>query len=67
MTAAHLTSDRFYMKKKENMDTTPIPRSQVIGEVEPGLLDELRLEYEDRKFPHWQKSTRVALTSDQVY
>lgn len=47
--AIHLTLGKFYL---ENIDTTSIPRSQVMGEVEPGL----RLEYEDRKFINKSKS-----------
>lgn len=50
--AIHLTLGKFYLKINEDMDTTSIPRSQVTGEVEPGL----RLEYEDRKFINKSKS-----------
>lgn len=50
--AVHLNLGKFYLEENENMDTTSIPRSQVMGEVEPGL----QLEDEDRNFINKSKS-----------
>lgn len=52
-----VASDRFSIKKDENLDRTLIPHSQVRGQVELGLLDENQLEYKDEHITHLNSVT----------
>lgn len=48
---------QFSIRKNENPDGEPIPRSRVTGQAELGLLDERTLEEKDGKVTHPQSGT----------